>query len=117
MNILPNTSPTYLAEFPPANNTLDTSVSLLAIFPHMHLIGKEITTFCIDNNSDTIPLCKIPHWDFEWQGYYNFNNLTKIPAGSKFFSEASYDNTSSNPHNPNSPPQQKPEKIPMMKCL
>ena len=39
------------------------------------------------------------------QGYYNFNNLIKIPAGSKFFSEFSYDNTSSNPHNPNSPPQ------------
>ena len=105
LNILPNTNPTYLAEFPPANNTLDTSISLLAIFPHMHLIGKEITTFCIDNNSDTIPLCRIPHWDFEWQGYYNFNNLIKIPTGSKFFSEAKYDNTSSNPHNPNNPPQ------------
>ena len=105
LNILPNTSPTYFAEFPPSNNTLDTSLSLLAIFPHMHLIGKEITTFCIDNNSDTIPLCRIPHWDFEWQGYYKFNNLIKIPAGSKFFSEARYDNTSSNPHNPNSPPQ------------
>ena len=49
--------------------------------------------------------CRIPHWDFEWQGYYNFNKLIKIPAGSKFYSEARYDNTSSNPHNPNNPPQ------------
>ena len=30
LNILPNTNPTYLAEFPPANNTLDTSISLLS---------------------------------------------------------------------------------------
>ena len=35
LNILPNTNPTYFAEFPPTNNTLDTSLSLLAIFPHI----------------------------------------------------------------------------------
>ncbi|MBX7242670.1 MAG: T9SS type A sorting domain-containing protein [Bacteroidia bacterium] len=56
-------------------------------------------------NNDTIPLIDIPKWDFHWQGYYTYQRLLKIEGNSTFFGEASYDNTSNNPDNPNFPPQ------------
>jgi hypothetical protein len=70
----------------------------------MHLIGKNITSYSIDSNLDTLPLIKINSWDFEWQQFYYFKNILKLEQGSKLYSHAQYDNTSNNPHNPNSPP-------------
>ena len=46
-----------------------------------------------------------PSWDFNWQGFFTFPSLTKIPAGYTLHGIASYDNTSANPFNPNDPPQ------------
>ena len=57
------------------------------------------------NNQDTIPLISIPSWDFNWQGFFTFPTLTKIPSGYTLHGIASYDNTSANPFNPNDPPQ------------
>ena len=103
--IPPNTSPNFYTEFPDGNNFLTQDMSIISVFPHMHLIGQEITSFGVTPLNDTIPFERITHWDFEWQGAYNFKNLLKVPNGSKFFAEAKYNNTSSNPHNPNNPPQ------------
>ena len=49
-------------------------------------------------------LVKINNWDFEWQQFYHFKNLIKLDVGTKLYSNATYDNTASNPHNPNTPP-------------
>ncbi|GIV33077.1 MAG: hypothetical protein KatS3mg031_0612 [Chitinophagales bacterium] len=79
--------------------------SLLAVFPHMHLIGKTIVSYAIDPAGDTIPLVRINNWDFEWQGFYFYKNLVKIPAGSQMIGWGLYDNTVNNHHNPYRPPQ------------
>jgi hypothetical protein len=47
---------------------------------------------------------KVNEWDFEWQDYYTFRKLVKIPNGYRLYSKHYYDNTTSNPNNPNSPP-------------
>ncbi|MCB0759982.1 MAG: T9SS type A sorting domain-containing protein [Flavobacteriales bacterium] len=97
----------------PANNVTDVSAtfnlipldfSLLSVFPHMHLLGKNITSYAVSPQQDTIPLVHIPHWDFEWQQFYFFQNIQVIPAWSTIYGEGSFDNTASNPHNPNDPP-------------
>jgi len=80
-------------------------VSFLSLGPHMHLIGKSIVSYGVTPLNDTIPLIRIPHWDFHWQGIYSFQMVQKIPAGTVLRSAAVYDNTAANPHNPNSPPQ------------
>ena len=81
-------------------------VSLLSVAPHCHLIGVSWEVFATSpNNQDTIPLISIPSWDFNWQGFFTFPTLTKIPAGYTLHGIASYDNTSANPFNPNVPPQ------------
>jgi len=56
------------------------------------------------NGQDTIPLISIPAWDFNWQGFFTFPNLTRIPAGYQLHGIATYDNTTNNPFNPSSPP-------------
>jgi hypothetical protein len=80
-------------------------MSLFAVFPHMHLIGRSIISYAITPDHDTIRLVNINDWDFHWQGFYFFKNLIKIPAGSRLAGRGIYDNTSNNHHNPFHPPQ------------
>ena len=81
-------------------------VSLLNIAPHCHLIGSSWLVYATSpNNQDTVPLISIPAWDFNWQGYFTFPTMTKIPQGYTLHGEATYDNTAANPFNPNDPPQ------------
>lgn len=100
MALMPETVSTYSASFPP----FPIDISMLASFPHSHLLCKSIVNYA-HAGPDTIPLIRINEWDFEWQGYYNYRYPVKIPAGYTMQGEHVYDNTSSNPHNPFSPPQ------------
>jgi len=79
-------------------------ISILGIAPHMHLIGRSINAYGV-KNGDTLKFIDIPEWDFSWQGFYMLRKITKLPAGTTLYSEAFYDNTSSNPYNPSNPPQ------------
>ncbi len=83
-----------------------TSFSLLSIFPHMHLLGKSWLVYGLTPQLDTVNLCRINNWDFEWQGFYFFDYIKKLPILSNLHGIAVYDNTTSNPHNPNPVPQQ-----------
>jgi len=71
----------------------------------MHLLGKSFWAFAIKTDGDTIPLIKIPKWDFRWQYFYTFEKMLKIPAGSTIVVIGVYDNTKNNPLNPYSPPR------------
>ena len=73
--------------------------------PHMHLLGKSIKAFAITPENDVINLIKIDKWDFNWQMTYQFKKLLKIPANSLLLVEATYNNTTANPANPNYPAQ------------
>ena len=78
-------------------------VSLINIVPHCHLIGVDWEVFATSPNAaDTIPLISIPNWDFNWQGFFTFPTLTRIPAGYTIEAIATYDNTADNPYNPSS---------------
>lgn len=96
---------TTVAQWYPQFGLLNNDLSILSIFPHNHLLGKSWKVYAIDNNADTIPLISIPKWDFDWQGFYFFDYIKKIPQYSRIYCEAVYDNTTANPFNPNSPPE------------
>lgn len=85
--------------------TVPFNASLINIGPHGHLICKSWEVFAIKPNGDTINLIKIPNWDFHWQGNYSFPNLIRLPIGTVIHAYGTYDNRSSNPNNPNTPPQ------------
>ncbi len=100
-NIPANSVDTVEATF----NGVFNNFTMLSVFPHMHLIGKSIESYATTLASDTIPFIKIPHWDFEWQDFYWFEYMKKIPFGSQLYAQGIYDNTVNNIHNPNNPPQ------------
>lgn len=81
--------------------------TFLTASPHMHLIGRTFKTYAVKNTSlfDTIRFVNIPEWDFHWQDNFVFQNALKIPNGYSLKATAFYDNTSNNPDNPSSPPQ------------
>ena len=97
--ILPNTTPTFTANYP-SSGTLPVALSMFATFPHSHKVCKSIVNYAY-SGVDTIPLVRINHWDFNWQGYYTYPNLIKVPAGYKINSSHVYDNTTNNPNTPN----------------
>jgi hypothetical protein len=74
--------------------------SFMSVFPHMHLLGKDIVFYAVTNLNDTINLIRINNWDFEWQGSYLFKKFLKIPSGSMIYAQGNYDNTISST-NPN----------------
>lgn len=80
-------------------------VSLLTLNPHMHLLGKSFLAYAVTPAQDTIPLIRIPEWDFRWQFFYTFPRPLRLPSGSVIEVEATYDNTRDNPNNPFVPPQ------------
>lgn len=90
-------------------------ISILTIVPHMHLIGKSFVAYAVKPDGDTIPLVRIPRWDFRWQYFYQPETLLHIPRGSTIYVEGIYDNTASNPYNPNHPPKEIRERKGSMK--
>lgn len=99
LHIPPNQISTFRSSF-----TIPKDISILTINPHMHLLGKSFLAYALTPEKDTIRLIKIPRWDFNWQNFYTFKKMLKIPAGSTIFIEGVFDNTSDNPYNPNHPP-------------
>ncbi len=98
--IPPDSVKTFLTSY-----YVGTSISLLTINPHMHLLGKKFWAFAIAPDGDTIPLIKINKWDFRWQYFYTFKKMVKIPEGSTIYVYGTFDNTSQNPLNPFHPPR------------
>ena len=95
-----NTKPTFKIEY-----TIEKDISLIAVLPHMHVLGQSFQAYVTTPDSTMIPLIKIPEWDFNWQTTYQFKKMVKIPAGSKFHAYAKYDNTMGNPLNYFIPPR------------
>lgn len=77
----------------------------IAIMPHMHLLGKTMKMTLTLPDGTTKPLIAIDDWDFQWQDTYAYRTPVALPKGARIDLEATYDNSTSNPRNPNSPPR------------
>jgi hypothetical protein len=98
MNIPANTTKTYAASAGPYS----THQSLYAAFPHSHNICTSLYNWADSTGgTNTIPLVRINNWDFNWQGYYTYHNMVKVPKGYTIRSSHFFDNTTNNPTNPN----------------
>ena len=95
----PNAVETFHCEF-----TSPFKVSIFAIWPHAHLLGQSYEVFVVNPGGDTTNLIRIPDWDFNWQGSYNFKKYIILEPGATIHVYATYDNTVNNPDNPNNPP-------------
>ncbi len=93
----------YRAEF---NRTIPAPITVYAVMPHMHLLGKSMKAIATTPDGKVIPLVYIDDWDFNWQMNYVLKEPLHLPKGSKIHIDAVYDNSADNPRNPNSPPQE-----------
>jgi hypothetical protein len=74
---------------------------LLSMSPHMHVRGKSFRYTAVLPNGDREILMDVPQYDFNWQTEYRLKERKKLPAGTRMFCEASFDNSSENLNNPN----------------
>jgi hypothetical protein len=110
--VIPAGSPHYEVKAstrPGANlmaRPLDRDILITSVMPHMHWLGKDFTfTAVLPDGKTRIPLIKIDHWNFNWQGTYAFKEPIRVPKGSWFEVEAHFDNSDTNPANQNKPPK------------
>ncbi|HEY8748663.1 MAG TPA: hypothetical protein VIM11_11860 [Tepidisphaeraceae bacterium] len=85
---------------------LPIGVELQGVFPHAHLLCREIKVTATLPDGATMPLIWIKDWDWNWQGEYLYTKPIMLPPGTKIRQEFTYDNSSTNIHNPNSPPKE-----------
>jgi hypothetical protein len=104
---------TLIIEVPPgkaryrtgSSVTLPVDLTLSSVFPHMHLIGKEMKITATLPDKSTKPLIWIKDWNFYWQDSYVYQEPVHLPKGTRIDVEAYYDNSAQNPFNPSSPPK------------
>jgi len=79
--------------------------TILGVMPHMHLLGKDMTVTATLPDAAVKTLVHVPNYDFNWQTTYMYKDPIKVPQGTRLGLTAHYDNSSSNPRNPNRPPK------------
>jgi hypothetical protein len=79
-------------------------MEVLALFPHMHMIGKDFKITAIPPGGEPFSLIWINDWDFNWQSLYQCDPPVRLPAGTKVMLEGVHDNSAANARNPNQPP-------------
>ena len=81
--------------------TLQHDVSLLGLFTHMHVRGKDITFTAFHPGGRKETLLQIPNFSFDWQQGYEIKAGTKrLKKGTRLEALAHYDNSPFNPYNP-----------------
>ncbi len=80
-------------------------VDVVAITPHMHLLGREMKVDAYTPDGKVVPLIWIKDWDFKWQDTYHYKTPVRLPRGTRVEVRAYYDNSEKNPNNPNKPPK------------
>ncbi len=85
--------------------TLPEDVSLLAIYPHAHYLGRDMQAFATFPDGTKKSLIHIPSWDLNWQGVFHYETPVELPAGTVVSMEYVYDNSDANVRNPSHPPK------------
>jgi hypothetical protein len=81
--------------------TLTDDVTLLGLFSHMHLRGKDMTFTAKPPGQPRVTLLQIPNYNFEWQLGYKFAVGDKrLTSGTEIEAVAHYDNSAFNAYNP-----------------
>lgn len=75
--------------------------SVLALFTHMHVRGKDMTFTALGADGRRTPLLSIPRYAFDWQlSYHVAQGAVRLPRGTTLECVGHYDNSAWNPFNP-----------------
>ena len=73
---------------------------LYAMSPHMHVRGSWFKFELMTPDGRRQTLLSVPSYDFNWQTSYRLSEPRKVPAGSWMLCTGAFDNSATNPHNP-----------------
>ena len=95
---IPPHDPNFKVE---SQRRFDGDVTLLSLFPHMHMRGKSFRYELVSpGKTDREIILDVPHYDFNWQNSFILAEPRHIPAGSVLHCTAHFDNSSENLANP-----------------
>lgn len=84
--------------------TLPVDVEVLGVYPHAHYLGHDMQGWAILPGGEKKWLVWIKDWDINRQSVYRYREPLLLPRGTVLHMKYTYDNSATNPHNPNWPP-------------
>ena len=84
--------------------TLPVDVNVFGVYPHAHYLGRDMQGWAILPNGEKKWLVWIRNWDIDRQAVYRYREPVLLPEGTVLHMRYTYDNSSTNIHNPHSPP-------------
>ncbi len=85
--------------------TIPLDITLHGIAPHMHLLGTDIYVDA-DTGNGEMCLIDVPDWDFDWQGFYLYEEPIELASPVTTHLTCGFDNSASN-----QPPGRTPEDV------
>jgi len=73
---------------------------LYSLLPHAHFRGKAMEFRAVYTDGKEEVLLSVPNYDFNWQTDYVLDVPKLLPAGTKIVHTTAWDNTATNPSNP-----------------
>jgi thiol-disulfide isomerase/thioredoxin/mono/diheme cytochrome c family protein len=84
-----------------STKVLDRDITLMGMFSHMHVRGKDMSFYATPPEKPRETLLQIANYNFEWQIAYEVApGQKRLPAGTVLEAVAHYDNSAFNPYNP-----------------
>ncbi len=84
-----------------AKHTMEKNATLLGLFTHMHVRGRDMTFYAVEPDGTRETLLQIPNYNFEWQLGYEIKPGDKhLAAGTTVEAVAHFDNSAFNAYNP-----------------
>lgn len=83
--------------------TLARDVEMTSVFPHAHLLCRDMKLDATLPSGEVQHLIWIKNWDFNWQGGYKFATPLQLPKGTRIDMAYTFDNSDANPRNPSHP--------------
>jgi Flp pilus assembly protein TadD len=84
---------------------LPADVTLHAVQPHGHYRLRHVRGTATFPDGSERTLIAIDDWDFRWQHVYRYERPIPLPKGTRLWMRYTYDNSASNPRNPEVPPR------------
>ncbi len=78
---------------------------IYSLFPHAHYRGRSASFSVIYPDGREELLLSVPHYDFNWQRYFQLEEPLYAPAGTRLIHSMVYDNSSNNLSNPDAAAQ------------
>ena len=83
---------------------LPVDAEIQAIQPHAHYRARQVNAWATQPGGIRRPLIRIQQWDFNWQDQYRYAAPFWLAAGTRLEMEYVFDNSATNPRNPDRPP-------------